>query len=202
MTSVNVKRTSHQFAFVEFKHEESVPYALALFNGISLFDKPVNIKPRDNTEMARKLAEAASIARNMHTQEQLAAIGQLQHMPRWPLVPPGVPPPNPIGFYAQLAVAQSFNPMMARGIPLHSPPLMSYPPPGMPPPWQQHFPMPTNSNRQSSNDDYRSRRNYRDEPRRDDSRGLHRNQSDKIHYDDRNRSRSRSQRNYNQHDYR
>lgn len=43
------------FAFVAFEHEESVPYAIALFRGIRLFDRVVDMKPRDGTEQARKI---------------------------------------------------------------------------------------------------------------------------------------------------
>lgn len=36
------------FAFITFKHEVSVNYALQLLNGTRLFDKPINVKPRNN----------------------------------------------------------------------------------------------------------------------------------------------------------
>ncbi|NXJ97413.1 RBM7 protein, partial [Corythaixoides concolor] len=35
-----------QFAFVNFKHEESVPYGLSLLNGIKLFGRPIKIQFR------------------------------------------------------------------------------------------------------------------------------------------------------------
>ncbi|NXG46498.1 RBM7 protein, partial [Psilopogon haemacephalus] len=38
-----------QFAFVNFKHEESVPYGLSLLNGIKLFGRPIKIQFRAGT---------------------------------------------------------------------------------------------------------------------------------------------------------
>lgn len=35
-----------QFAFVNFKHEVSVPYAMNLLNGIKLFGRPIKIQFR------------------------------------------------------------------------------------------------------------------------------------------------------------
>lgn len=39
-----------QFAFVNFKHEESVPYGLSLLNGIKLYGRPIKIQFRSGTE--------------------------------------------------------------------------------------------------------------------------------------------------------
>lgn len=36
------------FAFITFKHEVSVNYALQLLNGTRLYDKPINVKPRNS----------------------------------------------------------------------------------------------------------------------------------------------------------
>ncbi|KAM6043353.1 RNA-binding protein 7 [Chlamydotis macqueenii] len=38
-----------QFAFVNFKHEESVPYGLSLLNGIKLFGRPIKIQFRSGS---------------------------------------------------------------------------------------------------------------------------------------------------------
>lgn len=38
-----------QFAFVNFKHEESVPYGLRLLNGIRLYGRPMRIQFRSGT---------------------------------------------------------------------------------------------------------------------------------------------------------
>ncbi|NXS56167.1 RBM7 protein, partial [Brachypteracias leptosomus] len=38
-----------QFAFVNFKHEESVPYGLSLLNGIKLFGRPIRIQFRSGS---------------------------------------------------------------------------------------------------------------------------------------------------------
>jgi len=43
------------YAFVVFEHEESVPYAIALFRGVRLFDRALDMRPRDGTEQARKI---------------------------------------------------------------------------------------------------------------------------------------------------
>ncbi|NXH14672.1 RBM7 protein, partial [Bucco capensis] len=41
-----------QFAFVNFKHEESVPYGLSLLNGIKLFGRPIKIQFRSGSSHA------------------------------------------------------------------------------------------------------------------------------------------------------
>ncbi|NWU99622.1 RBM7 protein, partial [Upupa epops] len=41
-----------QFAFVNFKHEESVPYGLSLLNGIKLYGRPINIQFRAGSSHA------------------------------------------------------------------------------------------------------------------------------------------------------
>uniref|UniRef100_A0A8C6YY64 RRM domain-containing protein n=1 Tax=Nothoprocta perdicaria TaxID=30464 RepID=A0A8C6YY64_NOTPE len=38
-----------QFAFVNFKHEESVPYGMSLLNGIKLFGRPLKIQFRSGS---------------------------------------------------------------------------------------------------------------------------------------------------------
>lgn len=38
-----------QFAFVNFKHEESVPYGMSLLNGIKLYGRPIKIQFRSGT---------------------------------------------------------------------------------------------------------------------------------------------------------
>nr|XP_060643224.1 RNA-binding protein 7 [Anolis sagrei ordinatus] len=40
------------FAFVNFKHEESVPYGMSLLNGIKLFGRPLNIQFRSGSSHA------------------------------------------------------------------------------------------------------------------------------------------------------
>ncbi|XP_061870192.1 RNA-binding protein 7 [Colius striatus] len=44
-------RAKH-FAFVNFKHEESVPYGLSLLNGIKLYGRPINIQFRSGSSHA------------------------------------------------------------------------------------------------------------------------------------------------------
>ncbi|NXU25598.1 RBM7 protein, partial [Thalassarche chlororhynchos] len=41
-----------QFAFVNFKHEESVPYGLSLLNGIKLYGRPIKIQFRSGSSHA------------------------------------------------------------------------------------------------------------------------------------------------------
>ncbi|NXG37189.1 RBM7 protein, partial [Dromaius novaehollandiae] len=41
-----------QFAFVNFKHEESVPYGMSLLNGIKLFGRPIKIQFRSGSSHA------------------------------------------------------------------------------------------------------------------------------------------------------
>lgn len=42
-----------QFAFVNFKHEESVPYGLSLLNGIKLYGRPIKIQFRSGTRQKK-----------------------------------------------------------------------------------------------------------------------------------------------------
>ncbi|NXN14360.1 RBM7 protein, partial [Indicator maculatus] len=48
-----------QFAFVNFKHEESVPYGLSLLNGIKLFGRPIKIQFRSGSSHASQDGSAA-----------------------------------------------------------------------------------------------------------------------------------------------
>lgn len=42
-----------QFAFVNFKHEESVPYGLSLLNGIKLYGRPIRIQFRSGARQKK-----------------------------------------------------------------------------------------------------------------------------------------------------
>ncbi|KAB1254706.1 RNA-binding protein 7 [Camelus dromedarius] len=46
-----------QFAFVNFKHEVSVPYAMNLLNGIKLFGRPIKIQFRSGSEKYERTAD-------------------------------------------------------------------------------------------------------------------------------------------------
>lgn len=46
-----------QFAFVNFKHEVSVPYAMNLLNGIKLFGRPIKIQFRSGNYLLMIWAE-------------------------------------------------------------------------------------------------------------------------------------------------
>ncbi|XP_073441376.1 RNA-binding protein 7 [Dendrobates tinctorius] len=64
--AVNVKipkdkdGTSKLFAFVQFKHEESVPYGMNLLNGVKLFGRPLKIQYRSGSSHASQANNAAS----------------------------------------------------------------------------------------------------------------------------------------------
>ncbi|KFV74809.1 RNA-binding protein 7, partial [Dryobates pubescens] len=52
-----------QFAFVNFKHEESVPYGLSLLNGIKLFGRPIKIQFRSGSS---HVSQDGSTAGSLH----------------------------------------------------------------------------------------------------------------------------------------
>ncbi|XP_020649173.2 RNA-binding protein 7 isoform X1 [Pogona vitticeps] len=52
-----------QFAFVNFKHEESVPYGMSLLNGIKLFGRPLKIQFRSGSSHA---SQDGSLAYTQH----------------------------------------------------------------------------------------------------------------------------------------
>jgi len=53
------------FGFVTFKHEVSVPYAVQLLNGIKMFDKNLNVKPRNGgAQQERQRAEQNAVQRS------------------------------------------------------------------------------------------------------------------------------------------
>lgn len=191
-----MKRTTYPFAFIEFKHEESVPYALALLSGIKLFNTPLNIRPRDGTEMEKKLKEAERVARNMHPQEQAAALQNLRQHPnpqQW-YIAQNTDFNQQQAIYTQLAIAQMHNAMLSSPFPQYqSPPpffastpqtfldpLIPFTPHMM---WQNSFGDFHGAQRQS-------RERYRENPysREENRSNVHRSNSD--YYDDRSRSRS------------
>lgn len=51
-----------QFAFVNFKHEVSVPYAMNLLNGIKLFGRPIKIQFRSGNYSMMLFGEGGSFA--------------------------------------------------------------------------------------------------------------------------------------------
>ncbi|NWY68213.1 RBM7 protein, partial [Erithacus rubecula] len=67
-----------QFAFVNFKHEESVPYGLRLLNGIKLYGRPMRIQFRSGSSHAAQDINPSC--------SQLGAAG----------IPPGMPHPASI----------------------------------------------------------------------------------------------------------
>ncbi|CAJ0946292.1 unnamed protein product [Ranitomeya imitator] len=52
--------TSKLFAFVQFKHEESVPYGMSLLNGVKLFGRPLKIQYRSGSSHASQEANNAA----------------------------------------------------------------------------------------------------------------------------------------------
>lgn len=51
-----------QFAFVNFKHEESVPYGLRLLNGIKLYGRPMRIQFRSGTAGSSPLYSRGNVS--------------------------------------------------------------------------------------------------------------------------------------------
>ncbi|XP_075696249.1 RNA-binding protein 7 [Rhinoderma darwinii] len=52
--------SSKSFAFVNFKHEESVPYAMNLLNGVKLFGRPLKIQYRSGSSHSSQDANNAA----------------------------------------------------------------------------------------------------------------------------------------------
>ncbi|XP_073513130.1 RNA-binding protein 7 [Phyllobates terribilis] len=52
--------TPKLFAFVQFKHEESVPYGMNLLNGVKLFGRPLKIQFRSGSSHASQEANSAA----------------------------------------------------------------------------------------------------------------------------------------------
>ncbi|XP_035201995.1 RNA-binding protein 7 [Oxyura jamaicensis] len=50
-----------QFAFVNFKHEESVPYGMSLLNGIKLYGRPIKIQFRSGSSHASQDGNSSSL---------------------------------------------------------------------------------------------------------------------------------------------
>lgn len=55
---------SKQFAFVNFKHEVSVPYALHLLNGIRLYGRPLNIQFRSGSSHINQEGKSPANSQN------------------------------------------------------------------------------------------------------------------------------------------
>ena len=61
MQKVNIPKDrdgkQRSFGFVTYKHVSSVPYAIDLFDGTTLFNRAISLKSRNNTETAHTLSE-------------------------------------------------------------------------------------------------------------------------------------------------
>ncbi|NXP23933.1 RBM7 protein, partial [Scytalopus superciliaris] len=90
-----------QFAFVNFKHEESVPYGLQLLNGIKLYGRPMRIQFRSGSSHA---AQDVNLS--------FSPLGATS------AIPPGMPhPASSCGRYERLpegAAAAGFPPSLQR----------------------------------------------------------------------------------------
>ncbi|XP_017934083.2 RNA-binding protein 7, partial [Manacus vitellinus] len=87
-----------QFAFVNFKHEESVPYGLQLLNGIKLYGRPMRIQFRSGS---RHAAQDTSLSCS-----PLGAAGA---------IPPGMPhPASNCSRYERVTEGAGFPPSLQR----------------------------------------------------------------------------------------
>lgn len=110
------------FAFVEYEDEESVKYALELFEGSSLFQRELVLAPRDGSklhesrmrERARRNERSREYERDRYSDRNRQQYAQHQQYRAPPTQPA---PPFPPGFY---------------GAPYNG----SFQPPPMPPNWQ------------------------------------------------------------------
>lgn len=86
VTNISLVKKPEYHAIVRFQHEESVPYCLALFDGIELFGDPIRLNPlrynKDTNSFLKYLKNVRSILR-----DQFATLPP-------PNLPPKIYPPN------------------------------------------------------------------------------------------------------------
>ncbi|NXK75107.1 RBM7 protein, partial [Amazona guildingii] len=112
-----------QFAFVNFKHEESVPYGLNLLNGIKLYGRPIKIQFRSGSSHAAQ--GSCSLHGTTSTSTSTSPLGAPQPAST------GSSAPNPLTlflFSPQLNSAQRLQPHFGG----------KYEQPGFSPPGYQH----------------------------------------------------------------
>jgi RNA recognition motif-containing protein len=66
--SVAVISNASRFAFVQFADEESVPFSIKMMNGLKLFNVPLTVKPRGNTNQDRLYRSQYGFQQRRHSQ--------------------------------------------------------------------------------------------------------------------------------------
>lgn len=114
-----------------YQHEESVPYAIALLNGIRLFDKTLQVKARSGTQQAKRIDEAYRKQREQTIQEERAGRRRFEDQPN-ALIPP-IPFAFPDAYAPPMAIVGAPHFMQFAGVgDLFGSPAFLPPPP--PPP--------------------------------------------------------------------
>ncbi|ULT98795.1 hypothetical protein L3Y34_000273 [Caenorhabditis briggsae] len=62
----NVRDSTARFALVEFEDEESVIFAIKILHGIRLFDREIQVKPRNNTRQEEAFRRQRSEIDSLH----------------------------------------------------------------------------------------------------------------------------------------
>ncbi|NXJ11473.1 RBM7 protein, partial [Odontophorus gujanensis] len=87
------------FAFVNFKHEESVPYGMNLLNGIKLYGRPINIQFRSGSSHASQDSNSSCLPHGAaslgpsgtpHPASRYEAAPELENAPSPPSLSPSV----------------------------------------------------------------------------------------------------------------
>jgi len=110
------------FAFVLYQHEESVPYAIALLNGIRLFDKALQVKARSGTQQAKRIDEAYKKQREQTFQEERAGRRRFEDQPNAstpsmvPFQDPFAPFPDPFAPSIPMAIVGAPHFMQFAGV--------------------------------------------------------------------------------------
>lgn len=66
------------YGFVTFKHEVSVQYAIQLFDGTMVYDKPIRLKPRTRIDAGPAILQSLHVT-DINTLIQMGAQMKLQH---------------------------------------------------------------------------------------------------------------------------
>ncbi|NXW57080.1 RBM7 protein, partial [Eurystomus gularis] len=125
-----------QFAFVNFKHEESVPYGLSLLNGIKLFGRPIKIQFRSGSSHASQEGSSSCSPHRAASASPAGAPLPASTCSSTSLTPEGLEPvsepPKPTSFL--------FSFQMNSTMRLQPPFGGTYEQPGFTPPGYQHPP--------------------------------------------------------------
>lgn len=191
------------YAFVRYQHEESVPYAIALLNGIKLFDKALQVKARSGTQQAKRIEESYRKQRDQNFQEERSDSGRRKFEDSPSLMP--VPQP----YFPPIAITDAPHFMQYAGVGgfFASPAFMPPPlPPSMSPMamggrhadlrdtsggYYQHYDQyrrdesgDRSSRRNNYDNDARGRGDDRHRPGNERDRGYHRRSNSNARYED------------------